>query len=246
MKRVFAVCLLLSLGAGAAAQAQLATTPMWFSPAFGSGVGVFATWGMGVNDDAKYSGTAGTSSPMAFGGTILLGVSSFKANVTANYVDTKVAGLDNEATFGGNLGVALYQGGPETPVYVDLMVGVGYAKFGEGAFESKTMNFPVSIPIAYGAQLQGGSTVEVWMAPRVIFWNWSVGGGDSESDIGFGGGFGINFYSAMGLGGFVNADWSSTKFGTATTSTQPFRVGAGLAWKFSVPSFAPSKGLIGG
>jgi hypothetical protein len=247
MKRVFAVCLLLSLGAGAAAQAQLATTPMWFSPAFGSGVGVFATWGMGVNDDAKFSGAADASSPMAFGGTIHLGVSAFKANVTANYVDTKVDGLDNEMTYGGNLGVALYQGGPETPVYVDIMVGFGYAKFGEGAFEEKYTNIPVSIPLSYGAQLSGGSTIEVWMAPRVIFWSWSVGGGESTSDIGFGGGLGLNYYSAMGLGVYINGDWTTTKFGEGTVPNhQPIRLGAGLGWRFSVPSFSASKGLIGG
>jgi len=240
MKRVFAVCLLLSLGAGAA-QAQLASFPVWYSPAFGSGVGIFGTFGTGLNDDAKF----GDSAPLAFGGHINIGVSAFKMWAGANYVNPKVDGVDNELSFGGNLGVGIYKGA-SSPVYVDLMVGAGYAKFGSGAFEEKVLNVPIAIPIAYGAALQGGTTVEVWVAPHVIWWNWTVGGGDSESDIGFGAGGGINVYSAMGIGGFVNADWSTTKFGGATESTTPFRLGAGLAWKFTVPSFSESKGLMGG
>jgi hypothetical protein len=240
MKRVFAVCLLLSLSAGAA-QAQLASFPIWFSPAFGSGVGIFATFGTGLNDDAKF----GDSAPLAFGGNVVIGASAFKGWVGANYVDPKVTGVDKEITFGGNFGVGIYKGA-SSPVYVDLMVGAGYSKFGSGATEVKVINIPISVPLAYGAELQGGTTVEIWVAPHVIYWSTKVGGGSSESDFGFGGGGGINVYSAMGIGGFVNADWSSTTFAAATSATQPFRIGAGVGWKFTVPSFPAAKGLAGG
>jgi hypothetical protein len=241
MKRVFAVCLLLSLSAGAA-QAQLNTFPVWFSPAFGSGVGVFANFGTGLNDDAKF----GDSAPLAFGGQVVFGASAFKAWAGVNYVDPKVTGADKELSFGGNVGVGIYKGA-SSPVYVDLMVGVGSAKFGSGATEVKVLNFPISIPLAYGAELQGGTTVEIWVAPHMIYWSTKVGGGSSESDLGFGGGIGLNVYSQMGISGFINADWSSTKFGDAATeSTSPLRIGAGVGWKFSVPSLPEGKGLAGG
>lgn len=240
MKRVFAVGLLLSLTAGAA-QAQLSTFPVWYSPAFGSGVGVFANFGTGLNDDAKF----GTDAPLAFGGHIMVGASAFKGWAGANYVNPKVTGVDKEVSFGGNLGVAIYQGST-TPVYVDLMAGVGYSKFGSGAGELKQLMFPIALPIAYGAALEGGTTVEVWAAPALLIFRTEVGGAGSESDMGFGAGGGINVYSAMGIGGFVAVDWSSTKFLGATEALTPFRVGAGLGWKFAVPSFPAAKGLVGG
>ena len=51
--------LVLSLGVGAA-RAQVPTMPVFFSPAFGTGVGIYGDLGFGLNDDAKYDlGTAG-------------------------------------------------------------------------------------------------------------------------------------------------------------------------------------------
>jgi hypothetical protein len=236
MKRVFAVCLLLSLSAGAA-QAQLHTFPVWYSPAFGSGVGVFANFGTGLNDDAKF----GDSAPLAFGGHIMVGASAFKGWAGANYVNPKVTGADKEVTFGGNVGVGIYQGST-TPIYVDIMAGVGYAKFGGDS----ELNFPVALPIAYGAALEGGTTVEVWAAPVLQIYSFSPEVGSSQTEIGFGAGGGVNVYSAMGIGGFVAVDWQSVKIGDPGVTWKPFRLGAGLGWKFTVPSFPDSKGLAGG
>ena len=235
MKRVFAVCLLLSLSAGAA-QAQLATFPGWYSPAFGSGVGIFANFGTGLNDDAKFD----TSSPLAFGGHVLVSASAFKAWAGANYLDTKVTGADKEVTFGGNLGVALYQGA-ETPIYIDLMVGLGIAKIGT---VSQT-TVPIALPIAYGAELQNGALVEVWIAPRAYFFSTKPEGVESSSDWGWGGGAGINFYSQLGLGAFVNFQWLTVTPEGAPSATQPLNLGAGLSWRFGVPSFPEGKGLFG-
>jgi hypothetical protein len=238
--------LVMSLGAGTA-RAQTQAFPVWYSPAFGSGVGIFGDWATGLNDDAK----VGTDAPMTFGGHIMFGASAFKISAGAWYFNPRVDGLKKPIDFGGNLGVSIYKGAT-SPINVDLMAGAGYSKLQTddtvtvGAFETKIWNFPVGLPISYGATLQGGHMVEPWVAPILQIYNWKQDGGTSNTDIGFGVSGGINFYSAMGIGVFVVADWQSVTFEGDTESTKPFRLGAGLSWKFSVPSLPESKGLVGG
>ena len=243
--------LLLSLAG--TAQAQLFNMPVWSSPAFGTGVGIYADFGVGLNDDAKFDeGLAGFGSPMAFGGHVVLGMSMFQIWGGANYVDPKdpadPATVDKEVTFGGGVALNLYRG---TNVAANLQVGVGYAKFGDAAtFEGKQWNFPVSLGIAYDAQLQGGTAVKPWIAPVLQIYNsgGTVGGVsvESETDIGFGVAGGIEVVLGMGLGFYVNADWQTITFGDATESTKPFRLGAGLSYTFKVPSFGDARGVAGG
>jgi hypothetical protein len=187
---------------------------------------------------------------MTFGGHLMFGASAFKISAGAWYLDPKVDGLKKPIDFGGNLGVTIYKGAG-SPIFVDLMAGVGYSKLQTDdtvaiALEQKIWNFPIGLPIAYGATLEGGHMIEPWIAPVLQIYNWSVNAGTSNTDLGFGVSGGINFYSAMGLGAFVVLDWQSVTFEGDVESTKPLRLGAGLSWKFSVPSLPDSKGLVGG
>ena len=233
--------LLLSLAG--TAQAQLFNMPVWSSPAFGTGVGIYGDFGVGLNDDAKFF----DSSPLAYGGHVVLGLSMFQIWGGANYVDPKdpatTGGLDKEVTFGGGAALTLYKGAT-TPVVLNLGVGVGYAKFGATGSEVKQWNFPVTLGIAYDAQLEGGASVQPWIAPVLQIYN--TKNGTSETDIGFGVAGGVQFSLAMGFGAYVSADWQTVTFGSALESTKPFRLGAGLSYVFTVPSFGDARGIAGG
>ncbi len=246
MKRFLGGLALIGLLAGTA-EAQLASAPVWYSPAFGSGVGIFADFATGINDDAKLP-TSSTSSPMAFGGRVMFGASAFKIWAGASYVNTKNDDYKKPVSFGGNLGVTIYKGAG-SPIMVDLMAGVGYVKYQDTVTvsETKWLNFPIGLPISYGAVLQGGHMIEPWIAPILQIYS-TDDGTVKETDLGFGVSGGINFYSAMGLGAYVALDWQSGKFGEdpLSVTVKPLRLGAGLSWKFSVPSLPGSKGLVGG
>lgn len=241
----------LVLSLAGTAQAQTQGMPVWYSPAFGSGVGLFADFGTGLNDDAKITDSA----PINLGGHILFGASVFKVWAGVWSFNPKDDLLKNPITYGGNLGVTIYKGAG-SPVVVDLMAGAGYTKLSAAdavpsTGELKTWNFPIGLPIAYGATLSGGHMIEPWIAPMLqIFSDKAEGFGagidTSTTNLGFGVSGGINFYSSMGLGVYVNADWSSVKRFGSTESISPFRLGAGLAWRFSVPSLPESKGFAGG
>jgi opacity protein-like surface antigen len=236
----------LAISLAGAAQAQTASVPVWYSPAFGAGVGIFGDWGTGLNDDAKFADSA----PMSFGGHILFGAAQFKISAGAWYLDTKDDELKKPITFGGNLGVTIYKGAT-SPIFVDLMVGVGNTtiKDTSDTFKTTTWAFPIGLPIAYGATLSGGHMVEPWIAPQAIIFSDKTEGfavDTSVTKVGFGVSGGINFYSAMGIGVYVVADWSSAKRFGSDESISPFRLGAGLAWRFSVPSLPESKGFVGG
>ena len=244
MKRILGSIALVGLVAGLAANtasAQFVNSPVYFSPAFGTGVGVFGSFGMGLNDDAKF----GTDTPMSYGGFAILGLSKFQIAGGAMYVDTKTSTLDKEVTFGGNIGLTLYRT-PASVLVVNVQAGAGYVKFGDAATtEVKTWNFPIGVGISANVPVVG-AFVEPWIAPRVHIFSTSVTGGSSETDIGFGVSGGINANLLLGLGGWAALDWHSVKFGGSTTSTQPLTLGVGLYWKFTVPSLGIPGGLVGG
>ena len=241
MKRFLVGIALVGLLAGTA-QAQLAVSPVWYNPA-GSGVGIFGMFGTGLNDDAKF----GEGTPVSFGGMVTVNTGVFKAWGGANYVNPKVTGLDKEVTFGGNLGVGLYKQQAESPVMVDLMVGVGYAKFGDATFESTQLSFPVGLPVAVSMEVSEGSRLVPWFAPMLMIFNTKLSGtavtDTTETNIGFGVSGGLTYYAAMGLSVFVVGDWSTATIGGV--KNKPLRLGAGLGYSFSVSSFGESKGLFG-
>jgi hypothetical protein len=258
MKRFLGGIALVGLAMSLAAGAAQAQQEVWYSPAFGAGVGIFGDFALGLSDDTKLVDprTAEEKAPMAYGGHAYLGASMFKIWAGAWYVNNKVDGVKNELAFGGNLGVTVYKGAT-SPIYVDLMGGAFYSKltlpdsiYGLGSdLEGKQWDFPVSLPVSYGAMLAGGHTVEPWIAPTLHIVNTKETLGatsESSTDLGFGVSGGINFYSAMGIGAYAMIAWQSVKIGDAAESITPLALGAGLAWRFSVPSLPESKGFVGG
>jgi hypothetical protein len=251
MKRMFGGIALvgLALSLAGTAQAQTQGMPVWYSPAFGAGVGIFGDFGTGLNDDAKITDSA----PMNFGGHILFGASQFKIWAGAWSFNSKDDAIKKPINFGGNLGVTIYKGAG-SPVVVDLMAGAGYSKLEDeatGTQSLKSWNFPVALPIAYGAELQGGHLIEPWIAPVLQIYSdkaegFGPGVDTSVTKLGFGVGGGINFYSSMGLGAYVSVDWQSVKRFDSPEAVKPFRLGAGLAFRFSVPSLPEAKGFAGG
>jgi len=251
MKRLLGGFALVGLvfGLVGTAQAQTQGMPVWYSPAFGAGVGIFGDFGTGLNDDAKISDSA----PMNFGGHILFGASQFKIWAGAWSFDPKddLDALKKPINFGGNLGVTIYKGGG-SPVVVDLMAGAGLSKLEVEATGEKitSWNFPIGLPIAYGAELSGGHLIEPWIAPILQIYSdksegFGAGVDTSKTNLGFGVSGGINFYSSMGLGAYVTLDWQSVKRLDATESIKPLRLGAGLAWRFRVASLPEAKGFAG-
>jgi hypothetical protein len=211
--------LALSLTAGVA-HAQLGTMPVFFSPAFGTGVGVYGDFGTGLNDDAKFPDG---NSPVAFGGHIILGLSKFQIMGGVSYVDPKdttATPLGKELTYGGNVALTIYQ--------------------------LKQWNFPIGIGIALDLPVVGWF-VEPWVAPRVHIFSTS---GDllteSQTDVGFGVSGGVNFNLLLGIGAWAALDWLTVTPGDATESVKPLILGAGLSWKFSVPGLGVAGGLVGG
>jgi hypothetical protein len=245
--------LVLSLTAGVA-HAQLGNMPVFFSPAFGTGVGVYGDFGIGLNDDAKLSdpvtGAIIGDAPVAFGGHVILGLSKFQIMGGVSYVDPKdTTGtpLDKELTYGGNVALTLFRT-PASMIVVNVQAGAGYAKFGEVGSEVKQWNFPIGVGIALDLPVVGWF-VEPWVAPRVHIY--STSGDlltDSQTDVGFGVSGGVNFNLLLGIGAWAALDWQSVKFDDTpgAESVKPLVLGAGLSWKFSVPGLGVAGGLVGG
>jgi hypothetical protein len=236
--------LALSLSAGVA-HAQLGTMPVFFSPAFGTGVGVYGDFGTGLNDDAKFPDG---NSPVAFGGHIILGLSKFQIMGGVSYVDPKdttATPLGKELTYGGNVALTIYRT-PASMIVVNVQAGAGYSKFGETGSQLKQWNFPIGIGIALDLPVVGWF-VEPWVAPRVHIFSTS---GDllteSQTDVGFGVSGGVNFNLLLGIGAWAALDWLTVTPGDATESVKPLILGAGLSWKFSVPGLGVAGGLVGG
>ncbi len=249
MKRILGSIALVGLVASLAANtasAQMFGTPVYFSPAFGTGVGVFGTFATGLNDDAKLFDQT-WDSPMAYGGHVILGLSKFQIMGGAMYVDMKdpTGELDKELSFGGNLGLTLYRT-PASVLVVNVQAGAGYVKFGDATIgEAKLWNFPIGVGISANVPVVG-AFVEPWIAPRVHIFSTSGTGLDSETDVGFGVSGGINANLLLGLGAWAALDWYSVTFRDDAESTQPLTLGAGLYFKFSVPSLGIPGGIVGG
>ena len=232
----------LSLGAGAA-HAQIFNMPVFFSPAFGTGVGIYGDFGTGLNDDAKIFGI--DEAPQTIGGHAVLGLSKFTIMAGVGSVNSKVTGADKELSYGGNLGLTIYRT-PASMVVVNIQAGAGYIKFGDGAGAVKQWNFPIGVGLALDLPVVGWF-VEPWIAPRVHIFSTDDGTG-SETDVGFGLSGGINANLLLGIGAWAALDWLTITPGDdpAATSISPLVLGLGLSWKFSVPGLGMASGLVGG
>ncbi len=225
------------MGAWAApAVAQLSNMPVYTSPAGYMGVRISADWGMGLNDDTKWT----DSSPMAFGGMIGFGTGMFNINAGAAYVNPKSDLLKKPISFGGNVGVTVLQ--PEqSPVAVNVFAGVGYTDYKEDVTDTsiwKQLDIPFGVGIGITPPTSGSVGFEIWAAPRGAYSSVDVGTKFNRFGFGVSGGVNVNF--DMGFGIHAALDWSTfsekTVDGDTLEKLSPLYLGAGLHYTFKTPS----------
>jgi hypothetical protein len=222
------------------APAQDAAQPVWTSPAGFQGLLISGDFATGLNDDAKFS----TSSPLAFGGSVGYGASMFNVRATAMYVDTKRDDLKKPISFGGQVGVTVFQPA-ESPLAVNVFGGVGYTSYktdtDPSATFNKNLNVPFGVGIGFSPPTSGNIGFEVWAAPRGQYNSNDLtdAGLDKVNFFGFGVSGGVNVNFNMGFGIHALIDWSTfsekTVDGTVYESFSPMYVGAGLHYNFKMP-----------
>jgi hypothetical protein len=238
VSRFSAAALALVLFAGPAA-AQLINMPVVTYPAGYQGLMIRGDWGMGMNDDAKF----GTSSPMAFGGTLGFGSKMFNVNAGAAYLDTKDPELAKPIEFGGNVGVTVLNKADQ-PLALNIFAGVGYAAIKDttsGSPSAKLLNVPFGVGVAFKPPTSGSVGFSIWAAPRGQYFSqdFSAVGADKVNFFGFGVSGGVNVDFAQGFGIYGAIDWSTFSEKTVGTNVypkfSPMYVGAGASYKFKMP-----------
>jgi hypothetical protein len=193
----------------------------------GVGVTIAGDVALGLNDDAKVSGTAGLESPMFVGGRVTLGLPMFSVWAGAGMSPLGVEGADSDITFGGGAGYHVLQG-PMLPVTVSIQAGLGYQSFTGGS----VMNVPFGVLLV--VNVPSPIDVKPWIMPRGQLVR--VSNGTSESEFGFGASGGLMVTAPMGIGAHVTLDFLSLKPEGSTERFNPMRVSGGLHYKVAVPS----------
>lgn len=217
----------------AAVMAALSTAPavaqlhdnVTFPAMPGVGVTIAGDVALGLNDDAKVTGTAGAESPMYVGGRITLGLPMFSVWAGAGAAPLGVEGVDSEITFGGGAGYHVLSA-PLLPVKVSVQAGVGYLS----ETDASLLNVPVGVLVVINVP-SPAIGIEPWLMPRVQ-WSRESFMGVSDSEIGFGASGGINVTLPMGFGVHAALDWLTI----GDPSISPLHAAAGLHYKVSVPS----------
>lgn len=227
-----------ALGAGARpALAQLAATPVYFSPKQSTGLTVALDFGTTLQ--TKYNGVKQVPKPNDLSGRAALGLPFITLGAGVGLYNTDVAGADKETQFMGSAAIKLFSP-PLVPVGLSLQAGAGYLKTGSGATARKAVNVPVGIGVAV-KPITPGLAFEVWGAPRIEFSAVSVSG-SSRLQAGYGASGGVNLGMPMGLGLHVAADYTklSAKLAAGTGSltlpeTRVLVLGIGLHYTFTIP-----------
>ncbi|MFQ5702550.1 MAG: hypothetical protein ACE5HT_00855 [Gemmatimonadales bacterium] len=243
MKRIAAVVFIVSMLCAmpvSPADAQIFNQPVYYAPGHGTGVTLAADIGVGANDDSKL--VAGET-PVAYGGRITLGLPVVTITAGVSSVDPKGT-LENEVALGGNLALTLFKA-PMAPVVVALQGGAGYVKFNGTGFENRVVDVPIGL--ALGVSVPNPSvSFEPWIAPRIHIRNQRVMTGGvtvDETKAGFGVSGGFNLGLPMGLGFHAAVDVMTidNAFGA---NVSPVVFGAGIHYKFNVPSLGIPGGVL--
>jgi opacity protein-like surface antigen len=226
------------------ASAQLGYMPVITSPGGYQGLNIAAGIGMGLSDDTKGIKADGTESQgMAFGGMVGFGAKMFNINAGVSSVDTKIDGAKKPLSFGGNVGVTVFQPA-ESPLAINVFGGFGMWDLKDEATSTsqlKATNIPFGVGIGFAPPMTGSVGFEVWAAPRGQMLSTKIAGGDSESQFGFGVSAGVNVNFAMGFGIYAAIDWSTFSEKTDDAGAvvrgeyKPMFVGAGLKYNFKTP-----------
>lgn len=225
------------------AAAQLAATPVYFSPK--QPVGLTLALDFGSTMSLKYDGVKvmdGTQAvkPNNLGARATLGLPFITLGVGAGSYNPDVTGADKAVQYMASGALKLFSP-PLVPIGVSFQTGVGYLKQGPTGSEVKT----ISVPVGFGVAIKPptpGLSVEVWGAPRLQFNAVSVTGGGSRAQAGIGASGGVNLGMPMGLGLHVAADYTkmSAKASAGSGSltlpqSQALVLGVGLHYTFTIP-----------
>ena len=229
----------------APAVAQIGQIPVTTSPAGYMGLRISGDWGMGANNDTKW--TDNSSSPMTFGGMVGFGTGMFNINAGAGYVDPKTDGMKKPISFGGNVGVTLLRSTEQSPLAINVFGGVGYTNYkvettaGTDADLWKQLDIPFGVGIGFSPATSGNVGFEIWAAPRGQYSSSDVAlATEKLNRFGFGASGGVNVNFAMGFGIHAAVDWSTFSEKTVGDETyskySPLLIGAGLHYTFRMPS----------
>lgn len=237
---VGAVAVLLGFGAPPAA-AQLQGLPVYFNPKGGTGLTISGDFGRALS--TKVGGTPAAQKPIAFGGSVRLGLPMVSVGVGAAVYDPKVTTQGNEVQYAGTAAFKVF-GSPLVPVAVSLQAGAGYLKVGSGTFATKSVSVPIGVGVALNVPTPGAS-IEPWLAGRVHLNSVSsgtvAGGSISGTQLGYGASGGLSVGTPIGFGFHVAFDWAT--FGAKTSSpifaqrlkTERLTVGAGAHFTIKIP-----------
>ncbi len=254
MKRILGGIALAGLVATLAANtaaAQIYNMPVFFSPNFGTGVGVFGNFGYGLNEDAEI---LTGEKPWAAGGHVYVGTPIVHFMGGAAYVEPnapETLTFGGSVSFGANVAVTLFKA-PMSLVVVNLQAGGGYVNFSD--LDAKYLDFPAGIGLAIDVP----SPVvhfEPWLGARAHIRISDLEAGsplidpaatadDYGTQVGFGLSGGINLDLPIGFGAWGALDWMTIKPYSGGESGSPLLLGGGLYWKFQVPSLGIPTGLL--
>lgn len=225
------------------AAAQLAATPVYFSPKQPVGLTLALDFGSALS--LKYDGVKAVVGgqavkPNNLGARALLGLPFITLGVGVGSYGPDVTGADRAVQFMGSAALKLFSP-PLLPIGISLQAGAGYLKQGPTGSEVKS----ISVPVGIGASIKAptpGLSVELWGAPRLQFNAVSVTGSGSRVQAGIGVSGGVNLGLPMGPGLHLAADYTkmSAKASSGTGSltlpqTQTLVLGVGLHYTFTIP-----------
>ncbi|HXV85958.1 MAG TPA: hypothetical protein VD793_04630 [Gemmatimonadales bacterium] len=227
--------LVIALGTGGPALAQLAANPVYVSPKAPNGLTVAADFGTTLS--TKVSGISATTKPNHVGLRATLGLPFIALGLGAGQWNSDAG--TKETQFAANLGLKLFSP-PLVPVGLSLQAGAGYLQAGSGAGSVKTVSIPIGVGVAVKPPSPSVS-VEFWGSPRVQL-NANKVGGSSGMQAGIGASGGVNVGMPMGLGLHLALDWtkmsSKVSAGTGGLSfpeRQTMVLGLGLHYTFTLP-----------
>ena len=222
--------------------AQLAATPVYFSPKQPTGLTLALDFGSTLYlkyDGVKYAVGGQAVKPNNLGGRAALGLPFITLGVGVGSYNPDISGAEKSLQFMGSAALKLFSP-PLVPIGLSLQAGAGYLKQGSGASQVKTISVPIGVGVAVKPPTPGLS-VEVWGAPRVQLVAVSVVG-SSRAQAGIGASGGVNLGMPMGLGLHVAVDYtklsakaSAGTGGLTLPEAQGLVLGVGLHYTFTIP-----------
>ena len=201
------------------ATAQMINVPVIVSPhgATQRSVVIAGLYARGLNDD---SGKLDS-----YGGAAALHLGGFAIRAGAVSVKDAAGAGSSKITFGGNAEFTFVKS-EGSPLKLS-----GFAGFGTMS-DVISLNVPFGIGVSIVPPMEGGTTIEIWGAPRGQLSKLDVTGASNEFGFGFSGG--VRVALAMGLGLGVSMDWLNIDLAGSGSKSSSVLFGAGLFYGFQL------------